>query len=906
MIKVPRKCPKADVCSLNCEATVLTKEKQVDVVFVVDKDHQQSIDLLLKIANLTELPYAVTFTQRYFGRKTDECRDAFAADLRRLKPKVLAFVGQGGYKSYGGIFGNTGLSEYEWRGTWGKTEFEGVQYETFHMLHPSTLQGTPSLAGIFKQDIERVLNPKLRALHVVDGKTIILNTFNEAKDYIKYLALETPSEMVGFDLETKNLNKHYGNGIVTFQFSDDGKTGYVIPWQHPEASWTLEQQHKLKALFIKLFTTKTKFSSFICHNGLFEATQIYSAFGVIIDQTILDTLPGAWLLEENRLELGHSFSLEALFREFKFDKYAGLDTAIERHRKSGTLDQLPLKSLGPYGSRDAFGDYQLFMCLRELAKHQDYLVPWIRQLKYYFSPVYKMFATMAYNGAKVDLEQIRYLKSPQSPIKNRMKEIEKELYALPSVKKVNKTLLKNNKIGHMKPLFGDAPTLFKLNETESKRLLFFDALDLDPVDFGKPDRATLGKTFCPHDMQITKDKKHLKCVRCGAISYGKLDKKFQSEYAAIKEVSLFVEYSGMKKLLTSYVNQLYNFVDPEYGDVDCQDQKVRSDQNPTGTVTSRASTRNPNTAQLPKSGKSAAKTAIKNLFIPSDENKILIQIDQATFEVRGAGLLAQDKNLAKIYIEADRLQKIFLADPTPENEKIAELYADIHKQTAGLMFGTKAELVEKDMRDSSKSITFGLMYGMGIPTLASNLGKKKGETEILVDKFFSQFSNLKTWIADQHKFVRTNHYVQNPLGVRRRLSSFLTDQEWAHAQALRQSVNSQVQGCCAQIMMIGGSLLNQHIIDNKLDKEWGLYLINYIHDAFVMEVDQEHCSKAIKLAQRFLTTEVTNYCIQNFGMNFNLPLAVDCEIGIKLGEMKKLNGTKENYIKAKKGLGFGT
>lgn len=909
MIELPLCCTRQDKCAFNCSSRVYATSRNVDVVFILDKE-VKSTELLRKIANGTGQPYAILYTMRYIGKRTTDCLSALYEDLRILKPKVLAFVGHNGYK----FFNTPTLSEYEWRGTWGtsnrttphpvKEEINGVKYDTFYLLHPSAIDSDPSIAGIFQQDVERILTKELRELQIVEGNTKLINSYSEIKDYLNYLTHDTESRTVGFDIETLNLNKKFNNKIVTLQFSDDGKTGYVIPWQHSESALALDEQQKIKNLFIKLFSEQTKFSAFICHNGIFEATQIFAQFGVMIRQTILDTYAGAWLLEENRLALGSSFSLEALFREFRFDKYAGLDSDVKAHRSTGSFDKLALSKLAPYGARDAYGTYQLFYLQKRLAEQYDYYKQWILQLKYYYSEVYKMFALMGYNGTKADIDQLRFLKSVDSPIKSRMKEIEKEFLTLPSVKKVNTQLLKNNKLGGMKSLFGGPPSLFDLNSVESKRALFFDSLALKPVDFGKPDRTT-GNIYCPHDLRTQPDKKTQICKKCGAVAHGKLDKAFQTEYEGVKEVAIFVEYSQMKKLLTSYVNQLFGYIDPEHGNEDCQDQRLRPDQNPCGTVTSRASTRNPNSAQIPKSGKSQAKTAIKNLYI-AEPGKVLIQFDYATAEVRGLGILSEDKKLAALYNHAEELKQEFIKNPTPELKKKAELFADIHKQTANTIFGVPIEKVEKEVRDAAKGVTFGLVYGMGIPTLAGNLGKSKEETKKLVDKFFDQFAEARDWIKEQHEFARKYGYVQDPLGVRRHLGAFLTDQEWAHAQALRQAVNSQIQGACARFAMLGAALASRHILENGLHREdsWGLLSENYVHDSIQFSVKPEYCAKAIKLIKPFLTTEVQKYCTKHFNIQFNLPLDVDVEIGVKLGELHKLDFTKESYQKAMKELGF--
>lgn len=75
----------------------------------------------------------------------------------------------------------------------------------------------------------------------------------------------------------------------------------------------------------------------------------------------------------------------------------------------------------------------------------------------------------------------------------------------------------------------------------------------------------------------------------------------------------------------------------------------------------------------------------------------------------------------------------------------------------------------KKRRKSCKSILLGILYGMGVASLAEKIGGTTDEARKILDGFFDEFPNIKKWIEKNEEFARKNGYVEDIWGRRRRL-----------------------------------------------------------------------------------------------------------------------------------------
>jgi hypothetical protein len=427
----------------------------------------------------------------------------------------------------------------------------------------------------------------------------------------------------------------------------------------------------------------------------------------------------------------------------------------------------------------------------------------------------------------------------------------------------NRRLLRSKLGGKMRPLFGAGKDawIFDIDKREHKLCLYFDVMGLDPIDFGKGVRIPLG------DVPEGKEAK--------PVPVGKLDKAFQERYIDIDEVALLNEHSGLKKLKTSYVKSIYEFLDPRNGREGSKDTRVRPSFWVTTTDTGRSSCTNPNLQQVPRAD-NWSKKEIKNMFA-AEPGCALIQLDFMTSEVRWWGILAQCPALTKAFANGKKaredyhkLNEEFVAKyPKLRYEVVAAasemldesfemkgkegldklrgkfptkvlklayklmkknsaffdmvkvkvwagVAGDLHKNTASQMYDVPLLEVTKEQRNDTKAIVFGTMFGRGPKAIAQQL-KIADINDVIerISNFFAQFPDAEAWMFDSEKLGEQNGFVESPIGRRRRLLTFQMGfgDDGEIARAKRIARNAPIQGISSDGAFLGAAMFSEWLIE---------------------------------------------------------------------------------------------
>jgi DNA polymerase-1 len=123
-------------------------------------------------------------------------------------------------------------------------------------------------------------------------------------------------------------------------------------------------------------------------------------------------------------------------------------------------------------------------------------------------------------------------------------------------------------------------------------------------------------------------------------------------------------------------------------------------------------------------------------------------------------------------------------------------------------------------RRLSKSVIFGLLYGIGRRTLSLQIGKSVDEAQALMDSWFDRFPRTGRWMAETEDLIHTQGYVTTIMGRRRRL----------YPDEAYKAVNARIQGSCADI--VKKALVRIH---TDLWPDVRVKLI--IHDEFACQVE---------------------------------------------------------------------
>jgi uracil-DNA glycosylase family 4 len=796
------------------------------------------------------------------------CRGYLEQDIIDLNPEVIVLLGGTAMYTFFGTeeFHSVG----EGRGVIRELTINGQTFPTIVCYHPAAALRNPNYMTLVVEDITKALQQARGKVNKKDGrkgKCTILKTVPEVKEFYDFLHHDAEG-VVSFDTETRNLNRRFNNDLVMMQFGNDAMMGYVVPFKHWETPFDEQQLSEVKNLTVKLFTEPVNFSAWVMHNSQFDLCQVKRDIGIWIrNRPVVDTMVMTYLLNENRLALkselkGRMWALKGLAREFLgFFHYSEEDMAV---RSAGDLHKLPLQQLSDYGAMDAYVTWRLYHYLVRRAEDSKYKRKMLKLAKYLLSPAMLTFSVLEMNGFKVDIPHLKNLRGPQSPIKLRMQEIIEELNELDTVDRANDLIVDESSCG-MTPIFGK-PWEFHIKKRDHLSKLFFDVLALDPLEEGA--------------------------------SGPKMDKLFLAEYAKydpeteepINEPALVKEHREMEKLDTSYTASIWGFVDPEEGNPDCQDGRVRARFNCTMTVTGRSTSDKPNLQQVPR-GDNPAKKAIKNIYT-SEPGTCLVQLDYATNEVRWLAIIAKDPVLAKAFNAGKKLRDAYRKNPTPELRDKALFEGDLHRQTASTFFNIKPSQVTKQQRTAAKSIVFGLIYGRHYKSIAQQIGVSDSEAKKLSETFMSQFPASAKWLEFIQQFAQHRSYVESPIGRRRRLDAFIGGDKQQVAAALRQARNSPIQGVASDACLIGASQMTQYILDNDLASWKGQ---NAVHDSFVSQVPIDEVADYIAVAKEKFTTEVMDYMTDIWGVEFPCPLEVDFDIGKSWGELKGWDGAPTTF-----------
>jgi DNA polymerase I-like protein with 3'-5' exonuclease and polymerase domains len=280
---------------------------------------------------------------------------------------------------------------------------------------------------------------------------------------------------------------------------------------------------------------------------------------------------------------------------------------------------------------------------------------------------------------------------------------------------------------------------------------------------------------------------------------------------------------------------------------------------------------------------------IKRLFV-ARQGTLFIKVDYRVHEVRGWGLVAFDKVLAKVFMSAKALRDQYRLHPTKELAKRLKSEADIHIQNASYFFSVAIEKVDKPLRNAVKGVTFGLIYQMSVASLAVSIGKDKEYAQKLVNGFIKRFPAGMGWIERMKKHAQTHWFVEAPDKIRRHLWGYILPRSVEHANKVygemdRRSVNSPVQGMCSKFMMNGIRVLDRLIFKEvKKSATYQLFINNSVHDSLENEAGYANFLHSIGMIEWSLTEGVKKVVKERHGFDLTVDLEVDFEIGASLSQ----------------------
>ena len=444
----------------------------------------------------------------------------------------------------------------------------------------------------------------------------------------------------------------------------------------------------------------------IMHNGKFDYQVLKCTCGIEIPPT-WDTLIAAKLIDENEKSAG-----------LKEQYISKIDSSQEKYSISHLFKNIEYKFVDPnifalYAATDSLMTDKLYLYQKNFLCSKEYE----RVYKLFTEvemPCVQVTAEMELNGILFDKEFAEKLKIKYNNI---LAEIDKKIDAeLASLK--NKIIEwrftpdANIKVGTAKSKSEQLEDPINLGSPLQLAILLYDVLKV-PMVSKKTPRGTGEDCLEKIDLPLCK---------------------------------LLIERRGIVKLLDAFILSL-----PE--EVNAKTGKIHCNFNQYGAATGRFSSSEPNLQQIPSHEKT-----IRMLF-KADPGYKLIGSDFSQQEVRLLAELSKDSNLIKSY---------------KENK---DIYATVAAGVYNMDYWDCMEHHEdgtpnpegKKRRASCKSIVLGIMYSRGANAIAEQIGSTKEEAQDIINNFYKSFPQVKSWMDESLNFLKTNGYVEDFYGRRRRL-----------------------------------------------------------------------------------------------------------------------------------------
>lgn len=419
-----------------------------------------------------------------------------------------------------------------------------------------------------------------------------------------------------------------------------------------------------------------------------------------------------------------------------------IESLIGRGARQLTMDLVEVEKVAQYCAEDADITLQLFHAL--LPKLQEAgaeeLYNTIEE------PLIGTLADMEWEGVKVDVPQLRDYAVELSA---RMAELESEIRTLTGVAGLN------------------------VNSSRQLGVALFEVLKID----SKPKRT---KT-----KQYSTEEEYL---------------QFLSDRHPV--VPKILEYRGIKKLLSTYVEALPELVNPTTG-------RIHTSFNQAVTATGRLSSANPNLQNIPV--RDALGRRIRRAFVASDSNHVLLAADYSQVELRLMAHMSGDKAM----IEAFRSGE------------------DIHRDTASRLFGVAPEEVTSDQRRKAKTANFGIIYGISAFGLRQRLGggMSMAEAKEIIDGYFASYPQVKEYIDRTISEAKGNGFVQTIFGRKRYLPDINSANATVRSLAERNAINAPLQGSAADIIKIAMAEVRRRLQAEGLRSK----MILQVHDELIVD-----------------------------------------------------------------------
>jgi len=299
-------------------------------------------------------------------------------------------------------------------------------------------------------------------------------------------------------------------------------------------------------------------------------------------------------------------------------------------------------------------------------------------------------------------------------------------------------------------------------------------------------------------------------------------------------VGKLLEYRGLKKLLSTYIDALPELINSNTG-------KVHTSFNQAVTATGRLSSTNPNLQNIPV--RDDLGREIRRAFTADNTDCIFFSADYSQIELRIMAHLSSDTNMIDAFLSG----------------------ADIHAATAAKIYGIPVNEVTSDMRRKAKTANFGIIYGISVFGLAERLNIPRGESKELIDGYFRTYPRVREYMDESIQLAKDKGYVETIYKRKRFLPDINSANAIVRGYAERNAINAPIQGSAADIIKVAMIRIHKRFETEQLKSK----MILQVHDELNFNVWKDE----LETVKRIVLEEMEGV------IKLQVPLIADCGEG---------------------------
>jgi len=277
---------------------------------------------------------------------------------------------------------------------------------------------------------------------------------------------------------------------------------------------------------------------------------------------------------------------------------------------------------------------------------------------------------------------------------------------------------------------------------------------------------------------------------------------------------LLLEFRQIDKLKGTYVDALPVLVSP-------RTKRIHTTFNQVVAATGRLSSQDPNLQNIPIRTEQGAE--LRKGFVPAD-GFVFVTADYSQIELRILAHYSGDP----AFVEAFRSG------------------ADIHRQTAAIMFAVPVDQVTSDMRAAAKTVNFATIYGIGPHALSQKLNTSFAEAKQFIENYFARFPDVRRYLDEQIQKARDCGYVETISGRRRYIPEIASRNFSIRQFGERAATNAPVQGSAADIIKLAMIAIHRELQGGRAR------MLLQVHDELVLEAPVEEAEETRALVKRLM------------------------------------------------------